>query len=128
MKIQNILNFWALKLQKKKKHYQPCTGFLKYMRIQLVHVSSLHLKHVLQNKFLNLFPMSFSLYTAKLSIFLKNAKFFQNSNKFRVSPHHSFYHYDLLIQSLNNINKKGVPDLLQHMTFLNYIQSYPMVN
>ena len=48
-----------------------CTQFLKCIRIQQVYVSSLHLKSALQNKFLNLFPMSLSLYTPNLKIFKK---------------------------------------------------------
>ena len=49
-----------LKSQNKKKHYRSCTGFLKCMRIRQVHVSSLHLKHALQNKFLNVFKVVYS--------------------------------------------------------------------
>ena len=80
---------------------------------------SLHLNYPLQNKFQNLLPMCLSLYTTKLKFFYKNAKFLSNYNKFWV-----LQNSDPIIQSLNNINKKSVPNLLQHMTFRNNTQSY----
>ena len=71
--IQNLLNVLVLKPQRKKKQYRLCTGFLNCTRIQQMHVSPLHIKYVLQNEFLNLFPISLSLYTPKLGICIKMA-------------------------------------------------------
>ena len=47
----------VLKWQEKRKHYQSSTGFLKCIRIQQVHVSSLHVKYALQNNFLNFYQI-----------------------------------------------------------------------
>ena len=76
MKIQNILNVWILKSQKRKKHYRSCTRFLKWIRIQQVHVSSLHLKYALQNKFLNQVQVSTQIENVH-----KNANFLSNCSK-----------------------------------------------
>ena len=50
LKIKNILNNWVLKSQKNKKLYLLCIAFLKWIKIQQVQVSSLHLKFALQSK------------------------------------------------------------------------------
>ena len=91
MKPQNILHVWVLKSQRKKNHFRSCPGFLKCIRIQQVHVLSLHLKYEPQDKFLNLFSMRLILYISKSKVCIKNAKFLSNYNKFRVLqiPHHS---------------------------------------
>ena len=77
MKRQKILNIRVLKSQKKQKHYRSCTEYLKCMRIQQVHASSLHQKYALQNKFLNLFPLSLSSYTPKLKTFIEMLNSYQ---------------------------------------------------
>lgn len=47
--------------ENEKNNYRSCTGFQNYIRIQQVHVPSLHRKYAAQNKFLNPFPMPSSL-------------------------------------------------------------------
>ena len=93
--------------RQRKKHCRSCTGFLKCVRIQQVHVSPLHLKYVLQNKFLNFFPMTLSLHTVKSKSFIKSlvlTKFW---------PHHLIFKQ----------HKKTVWNLLEHMPFRHYAQS-----
>ena len=64
--------------EKEKKHWLSYNEFLKCLRIQQVHLSSLHLKaYALQSKFLNLFPMLLSSFTPKLKTFLKVLNFYQ---------------------------------------------------
>ena len=82
MKIQNILNVWVLKLKKNKEHYRSCTGFPKCIRIQQVHVSSLHLKYALQNKFINLRPMPLSSYIPESKTFTKILSSYQIITRF----------------------------------------------
>ena len=60
----------GFKVTEKENTNQLYTGFLKCIRIQKVHLSSLHLKNALQNKFLNLL-LSLSSYTPKLISFIK---------------------------------------------------------
>ena len=89
---------WVL-ISQRKKHYRCCTGFPKWIKIQQMHVSSMHLKYALQNKFLNLFPKSSCILSScilssssvskvfKLVYFLienfhKNDKFLSNLTSF----------------------------------------------
>ena len=65
----------------------------------------------------------FQLVYFQIENFQKNAKFLLNYSKFWV-----LQNFDPGIQSLNNINKKTVPNLLQHMTIRHYTQSYLMIN
>ena len=65
----------------------------------------------------------FKLMYSNIKNFHKNVKCLSNFNKFWV-----LQISDPIIQLLNNINKKGVPSLIQHITFRHYAQSYLMIN
>ena len=70
-----------------------------------MHVSSMYLKYVLQNKFLNLFPVSLSSYTSKLKAFMKML------NSYKIITSFGFWvlqNSDPIIHSSNNINEKSV--------------------
>ena len=93
--------------EKKKNTTDHIMGFLKCIRIQQVHISSLHLKYDLQNIFLNLFPMSLNLRYSQIKLvylqienFCKNAKFLSNYKTFWV-----LQNSDTMIHLLNNIKK-----------------------
>ena len=69
------------------------------------------------------FTNVFKLVYSQMENFHKNDKFLSNYDRFWV-----LQNSDPIIQSLNSMNKKSVSNLLQHMTFQNYTQSYLMAN
>ena len=117
-----ILDFKVTE-KEKKKHYILATGFLKCMRIQQVHVSSLHINNSLQRTFINQSPMFLKLCGPKLKFSLKLINSYQIMASFG-----SYKIADCINPSLINANLKFVPNLFQHMTSRRYVHNYFMKN
>ena len=117
-----ILGFKVTEKENEKR-YILATGFLKCMRIQQVHVSSLHINDSLQRIFINLFPMFLNLCGPKLKFFMKMINSYQIIASFG-----SYKNADRINQSLNNTNLKIVPNRCQHMTSRRYAHNYFMKN
>ena len=84
MKIQNILNVWVSKSQKKKKHYRSYTGFL------ILHKNPTGVRFVIASKICFAKQISkyvsnvFKLLYSQIGNFHKNAKFLSSFNRFWV--------------------------------------------
>ena len=110
--VMNILYVWVLKSQK-KKNTRPIMYWISKMYKNLTCAPFIIASKICSSK--QIFKSAskiFKLTYSRIKNFHKNAKLLSNYNRFWVLRNN-----DPTIKSSNNINKKNLPNILQHMTF-----------